>query len=145
MLKAKLSENKMESSYYKTDHILKLGATQCNFLFVGTLPLTPTQKSWLYHVVLDSLVPRISWTCWWRERPHMNQKLNLNCPSYILFFSMLRCKERLLASSCLSVHKTVPLHGTIWLPLHLFSWKLVSQYFSKTCWKNSSFFTIGQK
>jgi hypothetical protein len=55
---------------------------------------------------------------------------------YMLLHTFLahskNCEKGLSASPCLSVR----LHGTTWLPLEIFSWNLVSEYFSKLCRQN---------
>ena len=50
-------------------------------------------------------------------------------------------KKRPLVSSCLSVRP----YGTTRLPLGVFSWNLILEYFSEYCWENSSFIKIGQE
>jgi hypothetical protein len=77
----------------KLTTFLNLALHRCNNLALITPPLTPTEKSPLQHVVLDSLGPRISWTCWWRERSNLNQKFNLNCPSYIHFIGLFALRK----------------------------------------------------
>ena len=62
-----------------------------------------------YHVVLDSLGPKISWTCWWREITYLNQKLNLNCLPYIQFlgaFALRRAAIRFVMSVCTNVYSS---------------------------------------
>jgi hypothetical protein len=59
-----------------------------------------------------------------------------------------KCKEPLLASSCLSVCgsicPSVRPYGTALLPLEGFAWNLIFEYFYKICQENSSLIQIGQ-
>jgi len=58
---------------------------------------------------------------------------------WFVFRRVLRIANmRLLASSYLSVRP----HGTTLLPLDGFWWNLISEYFPKFCWENSSFIKI---